>query len=235
MGLEAQGARLIRWPPLSVPRALLLLAGVAGAVILMARFADWAQLGAALVALRAQPLLLVGLIAAYTGAFWLRAIAWRALATHRIGIFPMLAALQAALLVNHLLPFKMGELVRPALAGRCGLPLAEAAATTAVARNTIFYLATLRYGKRVMDDEDAAGRKIHLAEGWAFYQAIRPAVADASADSASIVEGHFTRDASGSVSAEDVERLYAALNEAAVIQALGIPANVRVTSPSQLR
>ena len=101
--------------------------------------------------------------------------------------------------------------------------------------NTIFYLATLRYGKRVMDDEDAAGRKIHLAEGWAFYQAIRPAVANASADSASIVEGHFTRDASGSVSAEDVERLYAALNEAAVIQALGIPANVRVTSPSQLR
>ena len=101
--------------------------------------------------------------------------------------------------------------------------------------NTIFYLATLRYGKRVMDDEDAAGRKIHLAEGWAFYQAIRPAVADASADSASIVEGHFTRDASGPVPAEDVDRLYAALNEAAVIQALGIPANVRVTSPSQLR
>ena len=134
LGVEAQGARLIRWPPLSVPRALLLLAGVAGAFILMALFADWAQLGAALAALRAQPLLLVGLIAAYTGAFLLRAIAWRALATHRIGIFPMLAALQAALLVNHLLPFKMGELVRPALAGRCGLPLAEAAATTAVAR-----------------------------------------------------------------------------------------------------
>ena len=44
----------------------------------------------------------------------------------------------------------------------------------------------------------------------------------------------LTRDVSGSVPAEDVDRLYAALNEAAVIQALEIPADVRVTSPSQL-
>ena len=101
--------------------------------------------------------------------------------------------------------------------------------------NTIFYLATLRYGKRVMDDEDTAARKIHLAEGWAFYQAIRPAVSSASGSSHSTVEGHFTRDASSPVPAEDVDRLYAALNTGDVIKALGIPQDVRVTSPSQLR
>ena len=101
--------------------------------------------------------------------------------------------------------------------------------------NTIFYLATLRYGARVMDDEDAVGRKIHLAEGWAFYQPIHPAVSGASMSSASTVEGHFTRNAANPVSSEDVDQLYAALNTEKVISALGIPVGVRVTSPSQLR
>ncbi len=40
----------------------------------------------------------------------------------------------------------------------------------------------------------------------------------------------LTRDVSGSVPAEDVDRLYAALNEAAVIQALEIPGDVTVSA-----
>ena len=37
-------------------------------------------------------------------------------------------------MANHVLPFKLGEIVRPLMAERSGLPLAQAAATTAVAR-----------------------------------------------------------------------------------------------------
>ena len=101
--------------------------------------------------------------------------------------------------------------------------------------NTIFYLASLRYGTRVMTDEDPVDRKIHLAEGWAFYQSIHPAVQQASANSANTVTAHFERDAANPVPSGDVDQLYAALNAPEVIQALGIPAPVRVTSPSQLQ
>ena len=73
-------------------------------------------------------------LAAYAAAFWLRAIAWRRLLTHRTGVFSLFAVLHAALLANHLLPFKAGEAVRPYLAGQRGVPLGEAAATTAIAR-----------------------------------------------------------------------------------------------------
>ena len=101
--------------------------------------------------------------------------------------------------------------------------------------NTIFYLATLRYGAIVFDDDNEVARTIHLAEGWAFFQPIHAAVASASSASASTVEEHFTRDAADTVPGEDVVRLHAALNTDAVISALGIPADVRVTSPTQLR
>ena len=73
-------------------------------------------------------------VAAYAGAFWLRAVAWKRLLTHRTGVFSLFAVLHAALLANHLLPFKAGEAVRPYLAGQRGVPLGEAAATTAIAR-----------------------------------------------------------------------------------------------------
>ncbi len=42
--------------------------------------------------------------------------------------------MQAGLLVNHIAPLKLGEIVRPLLAARYGVPLAQAATTTAVAR-----------------------------------------------------------------------------------------------------
>ena len=99
--------------------------------------------------------------------------------------------------------------------------------------NSIFYLATLRYAKKASVDEETGPRSEHLAEGWAFFQPLHPAVRAASASAADTIEGLFTADPSGAVSAEAVQELYAALNEPAVLQALGIPANVRVTDPAQ--
>ena len=101
--------------------------------------------------------------------------------------------------------------------------------------NTVFYLAALRYAKRAADDVEPGPRAEHLAEGWAFYQAIHPAVRSASAPAASTVEGLLTQDPAGPVSTGSVDALYSALNEGAVVQALGIPPDVRVTSPAQLQ
>ena len=81
-----------------------------------------------------RPWLLAVMLATYTGAVWLRAVAWKCLLAHPAGVFPLFGALQASLLVNHLLPFKAGEVARVYLMSRRGIPLAEATATTAVAR-----------------------------------------------------------------------------------------------------
>ena len=119
---------------LSVPRVLLALALVVAVSLVVVFFADRAHLEAAFSGFRAQSWWLAFLIVAYTGAFWLRAVAWWALVGRSCGVFPLFVAIQAALLANHILPFKLGELVRPVMAHRSGLPLAQAAATTAVAR-----------------------------------------------------------------------------------------------------
>ncbi len=96
--------------------------------------ADWAQLIAAVRVLAQRTELLVALLISYTCAFALRAVAWRQLMTTGAGVFGLFTYLQAALLANHILPFKLGEAARPLLATRRGIPLAEAAASTAVAR-----------------------------------------------------------------------------------------------------
>ena len=95
---------------------------------------DWAELANAVATLIQRPELLAALVISYTSAFALRAVAWRELLSSRPGMFGLFACLQAALLANHLLPFKLGEAARPLLASRRGIPLAEAAASTGVAR-----------------------------------------------------------------------------------------------------
>jgi uncharacterized membrane protein YbhN (UPF0104 family) len=70
----------------------------------------------------------------YTAAFWLRAMAWRALLGNRISTGKLFSILQASLFVNHAAPFKAGEIVRPYLATRHGLSVDEAATSTVVAR-----------------------------------------------------------------------------------------------------
>ena len=104
------------------------------ALLLVGYLADWAQLKLAVRQLGGQPWLLAILVVAYTGAFLLRAIAWRVLSSGCAGIYQLFVSIQAGLLINHLAPIKLGEIARPVLAVRYGMPMAEAASTTAVAR-----------------------------------------------------------------------------------------------------
>jgi hypothetical protein len=89
--------------------------------------------------------------------------------------------------------------------------LATAAADVEAALNSIFYLATYKY-------LDSADDPVAAAEGATFYLAIQPTVAEASPEADEAILAAFE---SG-----DVEAGRAALNEAAVIEALGIPAEI---------
>ena len=62
-----------------------------------------------------DPVPVVLAVAAYTLAFWLRAGAWRLLATTGIPVRTLHSVLQASLFANHVAPFKAGEVLRPAL------------------------------------------------------------------------------------------------------------------------
>ena len=123
-----------RRPYVSTLRVAVVVVLLALALSLIVYLADWSQLRNAVGELRGQPWLLAILVVAYTLAFLLRAVAWRALSSGCTGIYQLFVSIQAALLVNHLTPVKLGEIVRPLLAARYGMPVAEAASTTAVAR-----------------------------------------------------------------------------------------------------
>ena len=126
------------WPGVAASRSLALRVAlgivVSAAVLLLVwRLADWSQIGSAVRVLGSRPELVAVFVAGYTLAFALRAVAWRQLVSSG-GVFSLFSILQAALLANHLLPFKLGEAARPLLAARQGMPAAEAAASSAVAR-----------------------------------------------------------------------------------------------------
>ena len=102
--------------------------------------------------------------------------------------------------------------------------------------NTIFYLATLRYAAIAMNDDNETARQIHLAEGWAFYQALSPAINTALPPFvAAQIDGFFTQDPSNEIPESDVLQLYGGFNNPAITGLLGIPESVRVTSPDQLQ
>ena len=119
---------------LSFKAVVLALALAAVVCALVIAFADKGHFESAISGFRSQPLWLVGLVAAYTAAFWLRAVAWRCLLGNAGSVYRLFVALQTTLLANHVLPFKLGELARPMVAERSGVPLARAIATSAVAR-----------------------------------------------------------------------------------------------------
>lgn len=118
----------------SVFRVVFSVALAASALLLVAYLADWSQLKSALHQLGDKPWLVAILLFTYTGAFLLRAVAWRVLTSNGIHLYQLFVSIQSGLLVNHLAPVKLGEIVRPLLAARYGMPVAEAAGTTAVAR-----------------------------------------------------------------------------------------------------
>ena len=121
-------------PPLSIIRVVGSVAALVVALVTVGLLADWPLLAEALTELGERPYLLPVLVILYSAAFLLRAIAWKALMVAGVNTFKLFGALQTALLVNHLAPLKLGEFVRPLVAARAGVPLAEAATTTAVAR-----------------------------------------------------------------------------------------------------
>jgi hypothetical protein len=96
--------------------------------------------------------------------------------------------------------------------------------------NTIFYLGALRYTKQLEGDSGAADRMVHAAEGGSFYLAIRSQVAAASTGAAQTVQSAYTRNPNESFPASATAQVYAALNEAPVLQALAIPADLVVRS-----
>ena len=121
-------------PPVSTFRVVASVAALVVALVTVGLLADWPLLARALAELMDQPYLVLVLAIVYSAAFLLRAIAWKALMVTGANTFKLFGALQTALLVNHLAPLKLGEFVRPLLAARASVPLAEAATTTAVAR-----------------------------------------------------------------------------------------------------
>ena len=127
------------WPGVAAGRSLafrvaLGIALSAAVLLLVWRLADWSQIGSALRVLGSRPELVAIFVVGYTVAFGMRAVAWRQLVSSGASIFSLFPILQTTLLANHLLPFKLGEAARPILAARQGMPVAEAAASSAVAR-----------------------------------------------------------------------------------------------------
>ncbi|MBM3940976.1 MAG: flippase-like domain-containing protein, partial [SAR202 cluster bacterium] len=126
------------------PNAALLLQGkrprvVAGLALtaLALTVALWAtdatKVGSAFHAMASRPVLLGAFLAAYRLAFGLRAMAWRRLEP-RLSALGAFSILQTALFANHVLPLKGGDVIRPLLAARRGVPLTEAVASSVAAR-----------------------------------------------------------------------------------------------------
>ncbi len=122
------------WASISALRVVFSFTLLALALLTIGFLADWELLRLAVQQLRGQPWLLVVLVAACTGALMLRAIACRALSSGCIGIYQLFVSVQCRLMVNHLTPVNMGEIARPVLATRYGMPVVEALITTTVAR-----------------------------------------------------------------------------------------------------
>ena len=126
------------WPGSSIrlPRSRL-IAGVIGsfaALAIVLPVLDLDRLRGGLETAPEEPVVLLALLLAYTGAFLLRAYAWRVLLSMRLPAVRLFSILQTSLFLNHLLPVKAGEIARPYLAHRHGVPAAEAGSTVLVAR-----------------------------------------------------------------------------------------------------
>jgi len=99
--------------------------------------------------------------------------------------------------------------------------------------NTIFYLGTLRYTTELVNDQTPQARQVHLVEGGTFFQAIRALVASGSPTAAQTVQAAYSASPDAAFPASLRTGVYAAMNEPAVIAALGIPEGLAVTSPPQ--
>lgn len=97
--------------------------------------------------------------------------------------------------------------------------------------NAIFYLSALRSARALEDANTSAARQVRLAEGWAFWQSIRAVTTSGSPQAAREIETALSRDPSSPWTAADTARIYASLNDPAVLGALGIPAALQIKTP----
>ena len=109
------------------------LAAVASGLVI-ARTVDSAALAGAFRELAARPLVTLSGLAAFGAAFLIRSLVWRRVLPG-LTLGGAWAAIHAALLGNHVLPFRLGEPLRAVSAvKRAGVPAAEAAASTLTLR-----------------------------------------------------------------------------------------------------
>ncbi len=123
--------RLRQRPALAwwVGLALLVAVGV-----VVARLVEPALLGRALQAAVDAPVALATVLALYASAFVLRAVAWRRLVPG-LGFGQALAAIHLSLAGNHVLPLRLGEMLRvTSVVRRADVPLGVAAASTLTLR-----------------------------------------------------------------------------------------------------
>ena len=122
--LRSDGFRALAW-------ATLLLFFLGGTVYL----AEDKLILAVFKMLAGAPLFLGLLIGAYSAAFFLRALAWRALLPPGApAVGTLLRQLMVALFVNHILPVNLGEVARIYLARRARVPLSAAVSSVVLAR-----------------------------------------------------------------------------------------------------
>lgn len=118
--------------------ALLSLAAAAAAVWIVAGTADGALLAAAFRNLAGDPAALLAGMALFGAAFLIRAAIWRRMAPG-LSLGQAWAGIHAALLGNHLLPFRLGEPLRVlSVHRRARLPWRAAASSTLTLRSADF-------------------------------------------------------------------------------------------------
>lgn len=109
---------------------------VAGSLALLVPAVDAAVLAAAARRVLADPLALAAVLVAYAAAFALRALLWRRVLPG-LGFGQALAALHVSLAGNHVLPLRLGEVLRvTSVVRRTRVPLAAATASTLGLRAT---------------------------------------------------------------------------------------------------
>lgn len=97
--------------------------------------------------------------------------------------------------------------------------------------NTTFYLSTLRYAPVLTRDTRSSDRAAHLAEAWTFFQGIRAQVQAASPGAAEVIEEAYRRSGEEPFPDDVAAAVFDRLNEPAVLDALGIPAEFRAPAP----
>jgi len=81
---------------------------------------------------------------------------------------------------------------------------------------------------KAVAEYDSVNREIHLADGWGFFQTIRPAVASISVEAGDITQAAYSSSPSKPISKQIIRGVYKALNDPVVLKGLLIPGDLLV-------